>query len=107
MTPRTTPSHARTLGLRKGFFMLPSGVQAQPPRQPSEAAYSYGSSGRPREVGAILRCVLTSFAIAACPEPLSGANMRPRRSSETEKCAGASMFSIGVTDILRNRATPS
>ena len=43
--------------------MLPSGVQAQPPRQPSEAAY--GSSGRPREVGAILRCVLTSYAIAA------------------------------------------
>jgi hypothetical protein len=111
-----TRGYARALGLRKGFFMLPSGVQPQPPRDsPSEAAY--GSSGRPRKVGAILRCVLTSFAIAACPEPLSGANMRPRRSSETEKCAGAdaasetlqnaSMFSIGVTDILRNRATPS
>ena len=49
--------------------MLPSGVQAQPPRQPSEAAY--GSSGRPREVGAILRCVLTSYAIAARPHPLT------------------------------------
>jgi len=51
--------------------MLPSGVQAQPPRQPSEAAY--GSSGRPREVGAILRCVLTSDGIAARPHPLTRA----------------------------------
>ena len=61
------PSHARTLGLRKGFFMLPSGVQAQPPRQPSEAAY--GSSGRPREVGAILRRTPTFVTIAAQPSP--------------------------------------
>ena len=50
--------------------MLPSGVPplSQPSRQPSEAAY--GRSGRPREVGAIRRCVLTSDGIAACPHPL-------------------------------------
>ena len=51
--------------------MLPSDRRPaphEPPRQPSEAAY--GSSGRIREVGAILRCVLTSFAIAASRHPL-------------------------------------
>ena len=53
--------------------MLPSGVQPQPPRQPSEAAY--GCSGRTREVGAILRCVLTSYATAARPHPCD-ANLR-------------------------------
>ena len=57
----------RTLGLRKGLFMLPSGVPPQPPRQPSEAAY--GSSGRPREVGAILRRTPTFVTITAQPSP--------------------------------------
>ena len=47
--------------------MLPSGVQPQPPQQPSEAAY--GSSGRPREVGAILRRTPTFVTIAAQPSP--------------------------------------
>ena len=47
--------------------MLPSGVQAQPPRQPSEAAY--GSSGRPREVGAILRRTPTFVTITAQLSP--------------------------------------
>ena len=50
--------------------MLPSGVQPHAPQQPSEAAY--GSSGRPREVGAILhatRCLLPSFAYCGTPPP--------------------------------------
>ena len=51
----------------KGVFMLPCGVQPQPPQQPSEAAY--GSSGRPREVGAILRRTPTFVTIAAQPSP--------------------------------------
>ena len=66
--------------------MLPSGVQAQPPRQPSEAAY--GSSGRPREVGAILRCVLTSYAIAARPHPLVRCEHAPESRRDMAAASG-------------------
>ena len=46
-------------------------------RQPSEAAY--GSSGRPREVGGILRTVHTLLAIAARPH----SSTRHERAPET------------------------
>ena len=66
--------------------MLPSGTPPQPPRQPSEAAY--GSSGRAREVGAILRCVLTSYAIAARPHPLVRCEHAPESRRDTAAAAG-------------------
>ena len=69
--------------------MLPSGVPPQPPRQATgqravgrgrtthtEAAY--GSSGRAREVGAILLCVLTSDT--------SDTRLMPSRHAPTDSC---------------------
>ena len=69
MTPRTRARSdcAKALSCRRLASRL--SLSASPrDRQPSEAAY--GSSGRAREVGAILRCVLTSYAIAARPHRL-------------------------------------
>ena len=71
---------------RSDFFMLPSDVQPQPPRQPSEAAY--GCSGRTRQVGAILRCVLTSYATAARPHPLVRREPAPEPRLDTVAAAG-------------------
>jgi hypothetical protein len=84
-------SLARSDCARKGVFMLPSvwlaSSQSQPPRQPSEAAY--GSSGRAREVGAILRCVLTSrYAIAARPHQLVRREHAPYSRRDTAAAAG-------------------
>ena len=53
-----------------GVFMLPvclSGVQPQPPHEPSDTEADYGSSGRPCEVGAVLRHTPTFVTIVAQP----------------------------------------
>ena len=67
-TSHTPPTCARS-DCAKAFSCCRLAPRLSPrDRQPSDAAY--GSSGRPREVGAILRCVLTSDGIAARPPTL-------------------------------------
>ena len=81
------PSHARTLGLRlQRLFYAAVWRPAPAPQQPSEAAY--GSSGRPREVGAILRRTPTFVTIAARPHPLVRCEHAPESRRDTAAAAG-------------------